>query len=382
MQRIEAHAWFLRRGLPGVLPPGALARRLWPRAAPALAAFAVFMVNSIAVVALTDEHTIDIAGEPTRDEWFILALLVLVLPVAAAVGWWVSRLDSLRSRTVAAAVAVLTSVLGAVFGGPTPRIGIDLVYVGVVIAVILALTATGVGAILGWALDATAHNLALAGSLFVRALPVMLLTVLAFFNTYMWLMASLVSRTRLWLALGFLGLLAVAFVTSATVERVRPMLTTTERPSGDDPGLRGTPFEGLRAPEQRVPVTRIERVNVVFVLVASQVLQVLMVAIVTGLIFFVLGLILLSPALLAEWTRNGSSDGYLLGMTLPVPQALIQISMFLGALTFMYISARAVGDGDYRAEFLDPLIQDLRVTLDARDRYRLADETPVVPGNA
>lgn len=129
-------------------------------------------------------------------------------------------------------------------------------------------------------------------------------------------------------------------------------------------------------------MTRIERVNVVFVLVASQVLQVLMVAIVTGLIFFVLGLILLSPALLAEWTRNGSSDGYLLGMTLPVPQALIQISMFLGALTFMYISARAVGDGDYRAEFLDPLIQDLRVTLDARDRYRLADETPVVPGNA
>src|SRR5690348_13138653 len=86
VQRIEAHAWFLRRGLPAVLPPGALARRLWPRAAPTLAAFAVFMLNSIAVVALTDEHTIDIAGQPTRDEWFILGLLVLVLPVAAAVG--------------------------------------------------------------------------------------------------------------------------------------------------------------------------------------------------------------------------------------------------------------------------------------------------------
>ncbi len=379
MQRIEAHAWFLRRGLPAVLPPGALASRLWPRSAPALAAFAVFMVNSIAVVALTDEHTIDIAGRPTRDEWFILALLVLVLPVAAAVGWWVSRSTSSRHRTVAAGIAVLASVLGAVFGGPTPRIVIDLVYVGVVIAVILALTASGVGAILGWALDATAHNLASAGNLFVRALPVMLLTVLAFFNTYMWLMASLVSRTRLILALVFLGLIAVAFVTSASVERVRPMLTTTERPSGDDPGLRGTPFEGLPAPDRRVPITRIERLNVVFVLVASQVLQVLMVAFVTGLIFFVLGLILLNPALLAEWTRHGSSEGTLFGMTLPVPEALIQISMFLAALTFMYISARAVGDGDYRAQFLDPLIRDLRVTLDARDRYRLSERTAIRP---
>ena len=110
----------------------------------------------------------------------------------------------------------------------------------------------------------------------------------------------------------------------------------------------------------------------VFVLATSQVLQVGLVAIVAGLIFFVLGLILLSPELLAQWTRNGSSDGQILGMTLPVPQSLIQISMFLAAMTFMYVSARAVGDGDYRSRFLDPLIDDLRLTLVARSRYRAA----------
>jgi hypothetical protein len=110
---------------------------------------------------------------------------------------------------------------------------------------------------------------------------------------------------------------------------------------------------------------------VVFVLVMSQVLQVLAVAFVTTLIFGILGLILLTPRLLAEWTRNGAADGVILGMTLPIPQALIQTSMFLGAMTFMYISARAAGDADYRARFLDPLIDDLTLTLDARDRYRL-----------
>ena len=46
--------------------------------------------------------------------------------------------------------------------------------------------------------------------------------------------------------------------------------------------------------------------------------------------------------------------------------------MFLGALTFMYVSARAVGDADYRTRFLDPLIDDLRLTLVARSRYRAA----------
>ena len=104
----------------------------------------------------------------------------------------------------------------------------------------------------------------------------------------------------------------------------------------------------------------------------SQVLQVGLVAIVAALIFFVLGLILLSPELLAQWSRNGPGDGKFLGMTLPVPQSLIQISMFLGGMTFMYISARAVGDADYRSRFIDPLIDDLRLTLVARSRYRAA----------
>ena len=101
-------------------------------------------------------------------------------------------------------------------------------------------------------------------------------------------------------------------------------------------------------------------------------LQIGLVAIVAAFIFFVLGLILLSPELLAQWTRNGPTDGQILGMTLPVPQSLIQTGMFLAALTFMYVSARAVGDADYRTRFLDPLIDDLRLTLVARSRYRAA----------
>ena len=347
-------------------------RRLWPRCAPALAAFAVCMANSILVVLATGKHTIDIDGHPTRTEWFVLGLLVLVLPVAATVGWLVSRIRSVRNRTLVSFVSVGVAVVAGILGGPSPRIVANLVFEGIVIAGALALTACGLGSILGWGLRTAVENLAFVGALFVRALPVVLLTVLVFFNTYVWSMASTISRPRLWLALMFLGVIAVAFITSATVDRVRPMLSGS-RPSEDDDGrLAGTPFETMPDPASAAPFSRPERINVVFVAATSQVLQVGLVAIVSGLIFFVLGLILLSPELLAQWTRNGSSDGQILGMTLPVPQALIQISMFLCAMTFMYISARAVGDADYRSRFIDPLIDDLRLTLVARSRYRAA----------
>ncbi len=371
-QRRSADRWFLERGLPAVLRPGALVRRLWPRSAPALAAFAVSMAFSILVVLITGHHTIDVGGRPTRTEWFAVAMLVLVLPAAATVGWRVSRIRSDRARTAAAVVSVGVAVAGGVLGGPSPRIITNLVFEGIVIVIALVLTACGVGSILGWGLRTAMQNLAFVGGLFVNALPVVLLTVLVFFNTYVWSMVSTISRPRLWLALAFLGLIAIAFITSATVERLRPMLSGSRKSSDDDVRLTGTPFEKMSHPAVDYPLSRTERSNVIFVLATSQVLQVGLVAVVAGLIFFVLGLILLSPELLAQWTRNGPGDGQILGMTLPVPQSLIQISMFLAAMTFMYVSARAVGDGDYRSRFLDPLIDDLRLTLVARSRYRAA----------
>ncbi len=371
-QRRAADRWFLQRGLPTVLRPGALVRRLWPRSAPAMATFAVFMANSILVVVFTGKHTIDIDGRPTRNEWFVLGLLVLVAPVAAFVGWQVSRIESQRRRTVVGLVGLAVVIAGGLLGGPSPRIGANLVFEAVVIVVGLALTACGAGSILGWGLRTALENLSLVGSLFVRALPVVLLTVLVFFNTYVWTMASVISRSRLWLALLFLILIAAAFITSATIDRVRPMLSGTKPAEGDDLKLAGTPFETMPDPLAAAPMSRAERWNVTFVLVTSQVLQVGLVAIVASLIFLVLGLILLNPELLALWSRNGPSEGVFLGMTLPIPQSLIQIAMFLAALTFMYISARAVGDADYRSRFLDPLIDDLRLTLVARSRYRAA----------
>jgi hypothetical protein len=375
-RRRAADHWFLDHGLPAVLRPGALVRRVWPRSAPALAAFAVFMANSAVVVLISGQHTIDIAGRPTRAEWFVLALVVIVLPIASTVGWLVSRISSVRGRTIAGTVAVAVAIAGGIIGGPSPRVVADLIFEAVVIAVILAMTACGAGSILGWIVEMTIYHLSAAGSLLLRALPVLLLTFLVFFNSPVWLMASTISRGRLFLAMLFLAMIAATFVVSSSVDRFKPIMTANEPTEDHNARLAGTPFESMPDPPVTQPLRRTERINVMFVLAASQITHILVVAAVTALLFFVLGLILLSPELLAVWTRNGSSDGTLLGMTIPVPNALIQITLFLGALTFMYVSARAAGDGEYRSQFLDPITDELRLTLTALNRYRAAVGQP------
>jgi hypothetical protein len=372
-QRRAADAWFLERGLPAVLQPGRLVRRLWPRSAPALAAFAVFMINSAVVVEVTGKHTINIEGGPTRTEWFVLGLLILVLPIASLVGWLVSRISTVRGRAIAATVALVCAIVGGIIGGPSPAVLADLIFEAVVIATILAMTASGLGSILAWTARTTLAHLAAMGTLMIRALPVLLLTFLVFFNSPVWLMAAAISRSRMWLALLFLALIAATFVVAVTIDRFRPVIAAPDAADGRSAELDDTPFSAMPDPSETQRLNRAERLNVMFVLAVSQLAHILIVALVTALIFLILGLILLSPEVLSAWTRGeGSSDGTFLGMTIPVPQALIQVTMFLAALTFMYVSAKSAGDGEYRKQFLDPLSHDLALTLVARNRYRAA----------
>lgn len=366
-----ADRWFLSRGLPAVVYKSALLRRVWSRSAPAMAGLAVIAANSILIVAISGEHTVDIAGRPDVAQSFVLGLLTLQLPAAGLAGWLVAKIESPGGRSVASTAALAFIVLGALFGGPGSRPVINMVIFGVAVAVILLLTATGVGSILGWIGELTLSNLAATAGMFVRALPVVLLTFLVFFNTYVWLMTSLISRGRLWLGMGFLFLVAGSFLVSTTLEKVRPLLSGADTGPEDAGALAGTPFDGVADPSDNDPLSVGERANTVFVVAASQLVHVLTVAALTGTVFFVLGMILVSPPVLDAWTRGaGRPDGELLGMTLPIPDSLIQTTMLLSAITFMYLSAKVVTDTQYRAQFLEPMLADVRVTLRARNRYR------------
>lgn len=370
-----AERWFLDRGLPAVLPRRALLHRVWSRSAPALAALAVIALNSVLVVAVSGQHTVDITGRPDLPEGVVLTLLAVMFPLAALVGRLVAGVESRRRRLLVVYLALAAIALGTLFGGPARRVPVNVALFASAVVVILVLTATGLGSILGWAATMTLSNLALAARMFLQALPIVLLTFLVFFNTYVWLMTSLISRGRLWVGIGFLLLVAGSFLVSSTLAEVRRVAATPTVAADDSLRLVGTPFEGVPDTPPAGAVSFSERLNAVFVVAASQIVHVLTVAVMTGTVFFVLGMILVSPEVLDAWTRgNGRPDGELLGMTLPIPDALIQTSMLLTTITFMYLAAKAVTDAQYRSEFLDPVIDDIRLNLVALGRYRSMQE--------
>lgn len=357
-----AESWFLGRGLPSVLTRRARWRRLWTRSAPALAAYAALQGCILAIYLITGGHDVEISGEPTTSQLAVLILLALALPLMVVIGWLVSRSRSSKTRTAIATLSVaFVACVGVVVG--------DVIQEAVVVAAVLILTGSGIGSILGWAVRMMLSHFATVGAMAVRALPVVLLTALVFFNTYVWLMAATISGNRLALAMAFLVTIAAAFVSSATRERVRPMLQSATAPRDEPEKLAGTPFATMPDASDGAPLKKSERLNVVFVLAVSQLAQIMVVAVVTTAIYLILGLIVLSPELLNEWTHTYKSSATVLGFTLPVSDSLIHMTLFLGALTFMYISARAAGDAEYRSTFLDPLIEDLGTTLVARNRY-------------
>jgi hypothetical protein len=371
--RRAAERWFLDRGLPSVVTRRARLRSVWPRSAPALTALAVVAGCALAVFALlgTVDINIDSIGL-TTSEYAVLVIVAVCLPLAAIAGWLVARMVTNRSQAITSAVAV--AVIAIAETVTTGELGLTATVA--VLAAVLLMTASGLGSVIGWAFRLTLSQFAATGALLIRALPVVLLSVLVFFNTYVWVMAAIITQTRMWLAIGLLVAIAAVFVVTGAFEQARPLLIKATASSRHAERLADTPFEHMTEPDEPDPLTRGEWFNVVFVLAVTQIAQILTVSVVTATLFFVLGLIVLSPPLLAAWTRNGASDGTLLGMTLPVPQALIYMTMFLTALTFMYICARAVGDGEYRAKFLDPSLDDLKLTLLARNRYR---NNPVPP---
>jgi hypothetical protein len=241
----------------------------------------------------------------------------------------------------------------------------------VVVAIVLILTGCGAGSVVGWAVRMMLSHLATVGALTIRALPVVLLTALVFFNGYVWLMAATISGDRLGLAMAFLVSIAAAFVVSATRERVRPMLrsTATVLPN-DTEKLADTPFATM---PDTPDCASAEKGRTRQCGLCAGCLAVcadpggggghrhdLLDSGADGA----------QPELLNEWTHTYKSTATVLGLTLPMPDSLIHMTLFLGALTFMYISARAAGDAEYRSTFVDPLIDDLRTTLIARNRYR------------
>ena len=117
-------------------------------------------------------------------------------------------------------------------------------------------------------------------------------------------MAASLGTARFGLALAIFVVIAAAFVVQETMEHAKPTLMAATASSRHAERLVGTPFEHMPDPAEVRPLTQGQRFNVVFVLAATQLARIFTVAFVTWALFFMMGLVLMTPELMRNWTQH------------------------------------------------------------------------------
>ena len=133
----------------------------------------------------------------------------------------------------------------------------------------------------------------------------------------------------------------------------------------------------------RTPLCLAEQVNVVAVMVVSQAIQVVFFTAGLFAFFLALGIVAVPDDVAVLWSAEETCPvgeppcpGTWFGVHVPVPQTVVHVSLFVAVLSGLYFTVSTSVDPIYRERFFDPLIDDLRLTLRARNRYRAAVAAP------
>lgn len=385
--RRDAESWFRKRGLPLVVRRRLRATGLLRRATPAIVFFVLIepIVRVLAYVVAQADRLLPGGEDDPLFVIIVLALTVGALVVPPVGGWlvakWMKRIGPrgklvITGVVLALAVVVLPAVERA-FEIREKFLTPVLINLGGVL-VLLLLTYLGAGSILAWAVRVAVRQVGAVGKLASRALPLLLIVVLfSFFAGEIWQMADPhngMDRARLWYVVAFFGGLGALFLASVVSDEMRQL--DKRRRSDDATQLRdrltGTPFAALIADDHLVaehPLSRGERANVLLVFFFAQAVQVMFFAWMVFAFFVVFGALAITDPTLAEWVGHPRTAGQLFGIALPVPNELIQVSLFLAAFSGLYFAGAAATDPHYRTSFFEPLVADVRVSLAAREAY-------------
>jgi len=377
--------WFRRRGLPLVVQKRLRGNALLQRSTSAMV-FVVLLDPLITLLADLFSASQREVTRRTEDPLFVIVVLAIgvgipVLPVLA--GWLVSRWLRAMGEVGKLVIAWIVLVVNVV-GLPVIEQATDLrdgVWAPIAInaasvLLLLGFVYVGAGSILGWGVRHALRQLGAIGTMASRALPLLVLVVMfSFFAAEVWQMANSLGRKRLWLVVAALAILAVLFMMSVLSDELKALADRAKAGTFTDLGtlLHKTPLAGTEeGTGVAQPLSRSERLNVSLVLFVAQALQVLMLATLTFCLFMVLGILTMKTDVIASWVQVEKADlqpGTLFGFELPVPNALVQVSIFLSMFAGLYFAASAATDAHYRKSFFEPLLDDVQVSLAARQVY-------------
>lgn len=228
----------------------------------------------------------------------------------------------------------------------------------------------GLASTLWWGMARILNELALSVARLLRMLPLLLVfSLVLFFNEPVWQVFDNIP------ALGsiVLGGIFVALILTSLSLRL----------PGEVGGVLSRAAERVEGAHDLPALTRPQRLNVNTMMLASQVLQVLVVSLGVGVFFVVIGVLAISPTLQETWAISGGSWSqtvHIGGTTLLISHTLIRVSVAIATFTGLYYAIAMLTDAVYRTEFSEAITEQLTTVTATRVKYRalLAQKTHVL----
>ncbi|MGH8892543.1 MAG: hypothetical protein ACRDWY_04435 [Actinomycetes bacterium] len=310
-------------------------------------------------------------------------VLYAALGVAGLVAVWAVANLARRQRALerprrVGAVEVAVFVLGPAAAVAVLRRDGDFVLAVLladltVLCLVAAAEVLDAGPIARWAVARTFQELSSLFRLVTRALPMLLLfTTFLFINTEVWQVASSLSTPVLWLAVAFFGALAVAFLVARLPEEVASVRDEID-PEAVRRAVADTPlvdlFDQLPAELRHEPLARKQRVNLLLVLLVTQMSQVLLLALSVWLFFLTFGWVAIEDGVISSWVGERAPHDVPFLPGLGFSQELLQVSIFLAAFSGLYFTVYAVTDANYREQFFTEITDELERAVGVRAAY-------------
>jgi hypothetical protein len=371
--RHAVERWFARRGVPQLIEGYATETRMDARALPFIGAWIV--VGTVLV--LFQRPRFSLADN-------LLAMIVAAgasLAVLASLLWLRrhppfradARLDLLDIAAIGLVPAIAVAVIN---GDPRDVLGIaGFVLIGV--GIIYIIVGFGLLEIAGWALGYLRAQLGQIATLVARTLPVLLiLVVFLLFASELWQAAHTLGGWDLAAVIVLLLVVATVLVVSRASDEIGSI--ETERDWNAIRGLlAGTPAEpfgdalvAMKADPR--PLTWQERLNLVVLMLVSQLVQSLFVGLLVLVFLVVLGLLAIPASVQETWV--GEPIRTLLAFELFGEPRLVSVELLvtaglLGGVCALYFTGLALTDAAFRAEFHARVVGDVEQIMAVHAAY-------------
>ncbi len=381
----EIERWFLQRGVPHLVETDNDASILdtWARALPLL----------VAAYLLLGLNALDLRNWSLSQN---LATAAVVL--AMLLGAWVLS-NKLRGRPAFDRPADIDApeLLLFVFGPALPvlafgqvRDAIENVALAAGLLVLIYLWSSyGVGALLRWGAKRSSGQLTGLGPLIARALPLLLVfNTFLFVNAEVWEMAGTLDGWAYVVVVLMFFTLGAVFAVSRVPGFIRAE-NRFESWNDIEHYLSGTPADTIALPTDGAtldPLRARQRFNIGLIVLFGQALQITLVVAALTAFFVFFGFMAIPVDTIANWTgldpvRVIADTGFG-GRTLVLTEALIRVSVFLGAFSGMYFTVVLTTDETYRNEFASDVGPEIRQILAVRTAYHVIQGTHSVASTA